>query len=327
MKRMTKRALLLATVAAGALLAAMGTAAAAEAFPQRPIRLILGFAPGGPVDLSARIAAEALSRQLGQPVTVENRAGAGGAIASKLVAAAPADGYTLLVNATSDIINPILDKTIGYKLEQDFTPVGLIASAPNVLVVHPSLPVHSVPELVAFAKAHPKAISYGSAGIGTVSHLAGILLSSMSGAPMTHVPYKGTGAAQADFLAGRVPVMFDGLLTGLANAKAGKARALAVTWPQRWPGAPDVPSMAESGYPGYSLLAIFGLMAPAGTPQAVVDRLSHALLEGLRSDTARKRIALIGAEPGRMTPAEYRQYLATESARWAKLLREAQVAR
>ncbi|CAN5469760.1 tripartite tricarboxylate transporter substrate binding protein [soil metagenome] len=299
------------------------TAANAQGYPDRPIRIFLGFAPGGPVDGTARIAAKILSDGLGQPVTVENRAGAGGAIASAAVAKSAPDGYTLLVNATSDIINPIVNKDVGYSIEKDFVPIGLIASAPNVLVVHPSIPVNSVAELVAYARTHP--VSYGSAGVNTVSHLSGALLSVTSGAPMTHVPYKGTGAAQIDLLTGRIPMMFDGMVTGMANAKLGKVRAIAVTSTDRWPGAPELPTVAEGGYPGYSLLAIFGLMAPAGTPPAVVAKISAALQAGLRNPSVREQIAAVGAEPGKMGPAEYGKYLSGETARWTKLAAEGQL--
>jgi tripartite-type tricarboxylate transporter receptor subunit TctC len=298
----------------------VATAAQAQGYPDRPIRIVLGFAPGGPVDGSARIAAKILSDGLGQTVTVENRAGAGGAIASTVVAKSAPDGYTLLVNATSDIINPIVNKDTGYSIDKDFVPIGLIASAPNVLVVHPSIPVHSVAELVAYARTHP--VSYGSAGVNTVSHLSGALLSATSGAPMTHVPYKGTGPAQVDLLTGRIPMMFDGLVTGLANAKLGKVRAIAVTSADRWPGAPDLPTVAEAGYPGYSLLAIFGLLAPAGTPPAVTAKLAATLQSGLRSAVVKEQIAAIGAEPGTLGPAEYGKYLHGETVRWTQLAAE-----
>lgn len=322
----------LACAALAAVLAFAGTSAIgatgttgvdAQAYPDKPIRILLGFAPGGPVDGSARIAAQILSEGLGKPVTVENRAGAGGAIASVAVARSAPDGYTLLVNATSDIINPIVNKDVGYDLMKDFVPIGLIASAPNVLVVHPSIPVHSVAELVAYARSHP--VSYGSAGVNTVSHLAGALLSASSGAPMTHIPYKGTGAAQVDLLSGRLTMMFDGTVTGLANAKLGKVRAIAVTSPERWPAAPELPTVAEGGYPGYSLLAIFGLMAPANTPAPVVERIAAVLQSGLQQSAVREQIAALGAQPGQMTPAQYRAYLQAETARWRKLAAEGKI--
>ncbi len=311
-----RRSLLSAGVAA-ACGASFPAAWAQGAFPDKPIRIILGFAPGGVADGSARIAAQLLQEVLGTPVTVDNRAGAGGAIASVAVARAPADGYTLLMNATSDVINPIVNKDIGYHLDRDFTPIGMVVSSPNVLVVHPSVPVHTVAELVAYARTHP--ISYGSAGVNTVSHLAGALLSAMSGAPMTHIPYRGTGAAQVDLLSGRLPIMFDGPVTAFANAKLGKVRAIAVTSPQRWPDAPDLPTVAEGGYPGYSLAAIFGLMAPRGTPAPVVARIAAALQEGLKKPAILAQIATLGCEPGRMGPAEYGKYLQAETARWTQL--------
>ena len=309
------RALLFACCLAGGL--AVGADAFAQAYPDHPIRIVLGFAPGGPVDGSARIAAKILADGLGQSVTVENRTGAGGAIASAGVAHAPADGYTLLVNATSDVINPIVNASVGYSIDKDFVPIGLIASAPNVLVVHPSLPVHDVAELVTYARSHD--VSYGSAGINTVSHLAGALLATSAKVPMTHVPYRGTGAAQVDLLSGRLPMMFDGLVTGLANAKLGKVRAIAITSPNRWAGAPDLPTVAESGYPGYALLAIFGLMAPAGTPAPVVERLSKVLQAGLATPAVIAQLAALGVEPGRLGPAEYRAYLKAETDRWTRL--------
>ncbi|GAA4340139.1 tripartite tricarboxylate transporter substrate binding protein [Pigmentiphaga soli] len=311
-----QRPLLLSCLLAAAC-AAAAPAATAQAWPDRPIRIILGFAPGGQVDSSARIAAKILNDALGQPVTVENRAGAGGMIASTFVARSAPDGYTLLVNATSDIINPIVTKNAGYSIEKDFAPIGLIASSPNVLVVHPSIPAKSVADVVDYARTHP--VSYGSAGVNTVSHLAGALLSAMSGVPMTHVAYKGTGAAQVDLLSGRIAMMFDGTMTALPNAKLGKVRAIAVTSLERCTCAPELPTVAESGYPGYSLLPIFGLMAPAGTPPAVVGRISNVLQAALKTPAVREQIAAIGAEPGRMGPDEYRRYLQTETERWTKL--------
>ncbi|MBN9408268.1 MAG: tripartite tricarboxylate transporter substrate binding protein [Burkholderiales bacterium] len=298
-------------------LAACGTALAQSGYPDRPIRLILGFAPGGVADGAARIAAQILSESLGQPANVENRAGAGGSIAATTVARAAPDGYTLLVHATSDIINPILNKDLGYSLTKDFAPLGMITNSPNVLVVHPSLPVNSVAEFVAYARTRP--VSYGSAGVNTVSHLSGALLSAASGAPMLHVPYKGTGAAQMDLLSGRLSFMFDGASTSLTNAQMGKVKALAVTSPQRWPSAPSLPTVAESGYPGYSLLAIFGLMAPAGTPEPVLARIAGALQRGLQTPAVREQIEKLGAQPGTLTREAYGAFLREETARWSKL--------
>jgi tripartite-type tricarboxylate transporter receptor subunit TctC len=303
-----------------ALVLGVASAAAAEqSFPQRPLKLMVGFTAGGPADAVARIAAEVLSEGLGKPVIVENRAGAGGTLAAAAAAAAAADGYTLLVNATSDVINSIISKQAGYDIETSFAPIGLIASAPNVLVVHPSVPANSVRELVEYARAHPGALNYGSAGFGTVSHLAAAQFAAIARVQCVHVPYKGTAAAQIDLLSGRLQFMFDSMVSALANAKAGKVRALAVTSAARWPGSPDLPGMAESGFPGFDMLVWFGLLAPAGTPAPVVSRVAEVLSKGLQDAEVRKRIAALGAEPGHMTPAELGRYIRTENMRWKKL--------
>ncbi|HYN27046.1 MAG TPA: tripartite tricarboxylate transporter substrate binding protein, partial [Burkholderiales bacterium] len=284
-----------------------------------PLKILVGFAPGGPADVLARIAAQILAEGLGKPVTVENRPGAGGTIATSAAAKATPDGYTLLAAATSDVINPLVNKQVHYNIETDFTPIALVASAPNVLVVHPSVPVRSTQELVEYGRAHPGILNYGSAGVGTVSHLAGALVAEAAHGQVVHVPYKGTAAAQADLLSGRLQFMFDSIISALANAKAGKVKALAVTSPERWHSALELPTMAESGFPGFNMTAWFGLLAPAGTPAPIVSRISEVLSKGLQSIEVRDRIAAIGAEAGRMTPAEFGQYIHAENARWKKL--------
>ena len=291
----------------------------AQSFPERPVKLVVGFAPGGPADALARIAAQILSEGLGQPVIVENRPGAGGTIAAAAVAKATPDGYTLLVGATSDVINPLANQQVQYNIEASFTPIALIASAPNVLVVHPSVPVASVRELVEYARAHPGALNYGSAGVGTISHLAGAFVAATAQLQVVHVPYKGTAAAQVDLLGGRLQFMFDSMVSASANAKAGKVKALAVTSPQRWPTAPELPTMAESGFAGFDMTAWFGLLAPAGTPAPVVARISDVLLAGLRSSAVRQRIGAIGGEPGHFTPVQFGQYIRAENARWRRI--------
>ena len=296
-----------------------GGGALAQSFPERPLRILVGYAPGGPADALARIGAQVLSEGLGQPVIVENRPGAGGSIAAGIVAQAPADGYTLLLSATSDVINSLINREVQYDIETSFAPIALIASAPNVLVVHPSVPVGSVQELIEYARAHPGALNYGSAGVGTVSHLAGAALAASAGLEVAHLPYKGTAAAQVDLVSGRLQFMFDALFSALANAKAGKVRALAVTSPRRWPSAPELPTMAESGFPGFDMTAWFGLLAPAGAPAQIVSRISEIMLKGVRTGDVRKRIAAIGGEPGHMTPAEFARYIRAENARWKKL--------
>jgi tripartite-type tricarboxylate transporter receptor subunit TctC len=302
-----------------------GGDARAQRFPERPLKLVVGFAPGGPADALARITGQVLSESLGQPVIVENRPGAGGTIAATAVARAAPDGYTLLVGATSDVINPLARKDVRYSLEADFAPVALIASSPNVLVVHPSVPAGSVQELVAYARAHPGALNYGSAGVGTLSHLAGAFVAATAQLQVVHIPYKGTAAAQVDLLSGRLQFMFDSMLSALANAKAGKVKALAVTSPQRWPNAPLLPTMAESGFPGFDMMAWFGLLAPADTPPWIVARLSDVVLKGLQAGAPRQRIRGIGGEPGRLSPAEFGQYIRAENAHWSKIFADAVV--
>jgi tripartite-type tricarboxylate transporter receptor subunit TctC len=301
---------------------AIGLAAStsfAQSPSERPLKIVVGYAPGGPGDALARISAQILSEGLGQRVIVENRPGAGGSIAAGMVAKAPADASTLLLSATADVINSLINPGVQYDIETSFAPIALVASAPNVLVVHPSVPVGSVQELIEYARSNPGALSYGSAGFGTVSHLAGAALALDAGVEIVHVPYKGTAAAQVDLIGGRLQFMFDAIGGALPNAKAGKVKALAVTSPRRWPSAPELPTMAESGFPGFDMTAWFGLLAPAGSPPQSVARISEVVLKGVQTAEARKQIGAIGGEPGRMTPAEFARYIRTENARWRKL--------
>jgi tripartite-type tricarboxylate transporter receptor subunit TctC len=300
-------------------IALTGSATLAQSPSERPLKILVGYAPGGPGDALARISAQILSEGLGQPVIVENRPGAGGSIAAGMVAKAPADGSTLLLSATADVINSLINRDVQYDIETSFAPVALVARAPNVLVVHPSVPVGSVQELIDYARSRPGALSYGSAGFGTVSHLAGAALALGGGLEVVHVPYKGTAAAQVDLIGGRLQFMFDAIGGALPNARAGRVKALAVTSPQRWPSAPALPTMAESGFPGFDMTAWFGLLAPAGSPADGVARISEVVLKGVQTPEARKRIAAIGGEPGRMTPAEFARYIRAENARWRKL--------
>ena len=293
-----------------------------SSYPDKTIKIIVGFVPGGPTDVYARLAARALSEQLHQQVVVENKPGASGAIAASAVASAPGDGYTLLVNVVSDIISPVANKNIGYNLVRDFTPIGLIASAPNVLVINPAIAVNSVSELVAYAKKNPGVLNYGSAGVGTVSHLAGALLETEAQIPLTHIQYKGTNGAQMDLLSGRISFMFDNLTNGLSHARSGQLKALAVTSSQRWAAAPELPTMAESGYPASSLLSVFGLVAPKGTPSSVVSKLSQALTAGLKNQDLRASIIGSGAEPGDMNAEQYGKYLVDETSRWESFLQK-----
>ena len=299
-----------------------GGAALAQSPADRPLKILVGYAPGGPADALARIGAQILAEGLGQSVIVENRPGAGGSIAASIVAKAPPDGSTLLLTATADVVNSLINRDAQYDIDRSFAPIALIASAPNVLVVHPSVPVGSVKELVEYAASHPGALNYGSAGFGTVSHLAGAAFAHRARLEVVHVPYKGTAAAQVDLVGGRLQFMFDAMGSALANAKAGRVKALAVTSPQRWPSAPELPTMAESGFGGFDMTAWFGLLAPADTPAQSISRISEVLLKGVQSADARKRIGAIGGEPGRLTPAEFARYIRAETARWSKLFSE-----
>jgi tripartite-type tricarboxylate transporter receptor subunit TctC len=303
-----------------ALSPALTVARDASTYPDGPIKIVVGFVPGGPTDLYGRLTARVLSDAFGQQVVVENRPGGSGAIAAKGVAGTEPDGYNLLVNVVADLITPLINKKAGYNLQTSFTPIGLIASSPNVLVAGPGTPVDSLAGLIALARKNPGTLSYASAGTATVSHLAGALLASEAGLTMTHIPYKGTAGAQVDLLAGRVSIIFDNLPNGLANAKLGRVKALAVTSAQRWPSAPDLPTVAESGYPGATILSTFGLMAPAGTPVIVVNKLAAALQKGLQDEKVRKSITDSGSEPGALGPKEYAAYIADESKRWVRFL-------
>lgn len=288
-------------------------------YPEKPIKIVVGFAAGGPADISARLAAKILSDSVGQQVVVENKAGAGGGIATGYVLKSAPDGYTLLLAAFADILNPIMNPQLPYRLSRDFAPITRITGVGNVLVVHPDLPANTLGELIEYGKEHPGDLNYGSAGIGSASHLAGELFASLAGIQATHVPYRGTAQAQVAVQQGAVQFLFDSLISALPNNQAGKVRALAVTTSTRSPGAPDIAAVAEQGLPDYDLTSWFGLVAPAGTPQAVIETLSDALREGLKSDEARQTLLTLGGEPDDMPPARFGQYILAEETRWGAL--------
>jgi tripartite-type tricarboxylate transporter receptor subunit TctC len=293
----------------------------AQPFPQKPVKLIVGFPPGGGVDIIARSIQQGLSDRLGQPVIVENRSGAGGNIAAEQVARAPADGYTLLVSAVSSLaISASLYKAPRYDLLKDLTPVAVVASVPNVLVVHPSVKATNVKEFIAYVKAHPGKVNFGSAGTGTTVHFAGELFKSMANIDMVHVPYKGAAPAMADLLGGQVQVMFDFLSAAAPQIKSGKLRALGVTSTTRSPLLPDVPTIAEAGLPGYAVLGSFGVMAPAGTPPDVINRLNREIGTVANLPEVKARLISHAATPERQTPEEFAQVLKAEVAKWAKIV-------
>jgi tripartite-type tricarboxylate transporter receptor subunit TctC len=296
-------------------------AATAQDFPTRPIMLVSPFPPGGSVSLVARIVAEKMGETLGQSIVVENRGGAGSTIGARLVAKSPPDGYTLLLGFTGTLaIAPSMYPNAGFDPRKDFAPIGRIGSAPAMLVVHPSLPVHSVAELIAYAKVHPGEINFGSAGIGTVGHLGGELLNSMAGIKLVHVPYKGTGPAITDLLGGHIPMMITPIPTAHGHVQSGALRALAVTSAERSSFLPDLPTVAESGLPGYEAGLRYGLVAPAGTPRPIIDRLNKELRVALAAEDLRQRLAADGAEVLPSTPEQYAADIDREERTWSKVV-------
>ena len=297
--------------------------ARADDYPTRPITLIVPFPPGGSTTVMARNVADKMTATLGQPVVVENRGGAGGTIGTRSVARAAPDGYTILLSYTATMaIAPSLNVNAGYDPRKDFVPIGMIGFAPNVLVVHPSLPVRSVAELIAYAKAAPAPIQYGSPGVGTVNHLAGEYLASETGVKLQHVPYKGNGPAMGDLLGGHIPMMFVPIPVALGNVKAGTLRGLAITTAKRSGLLPDLPTLAESGVPGFDVALRYGLMAPTGTPPAVLARLNRELNAALATEDVKQRLATEGAEALPGTPEAYAADVDADEKKWSGLVKK-----
>ncbi len=308
-----------------ALAATLGCAnALAQSYPAKPIRFVVPYPPGGSVDIAARAVGQKLSEAWGQPVVVDNRAGAGGNIGADLVAKSPADGYTLLMGAVAThAINPTLYAKIPYDPVRDFTPVALVVQVPNILVVNPSVPAKSVKELIELARAKPGTLNFGSGSTGSTGHLAGELFNTMAGVKMVHIPYKGAAPAMADLLAGQVHLMFDNLANALPNVKAGRLRALAVTTLARSPAVPDLPTIAESGLPGFDLTTWFGVMVPAGTPPEIVAKLNAEIVRALATKDMHERLEKMGAEaPTNNTPERFAAFIRSEAAKYAKVVKE-----
>ena len=305
-----------------ALVAFVPAPADAQPFPARPAKLVVPFPPGGPLDVVGRGIAQKLSETWSQGVVVENKPGAGGNIGADFVAKAPPDGYTVVMAALSThAVNPNLYAQMPYDAKKDFAPITLVAITPNVLVVNPTLPVHSVKELIAYAKAHPGKLSFGSGSTGSAGHLAGELLKVDAGLDMVHIPYKGAAPATQALLAGDTQLMFDNLANAMVQVKAGKLRALAVTTSQRSKLAPDLPTMAEAGVPGFDISTWFGLMAPAGTPPEVIARWNADVTRILNTPEMRERLIAQGAEAAPDTPAEFTRFIADELARYARIVK------
>jgi tripartite-type tricarboxylate transporter receptor subunit TctC len=308
--------------ALGALFACIATLASGQGYPNRTIRLVVPFPAGGTTDILAREVAQKLTEVLGQAVVVDNRPGAAGNIGSDLVAKSAPDGYTLLMGTVgTHAINPSLYSKMPYDHVKDFTPVVLVAGVPNVLVVNPALPVKSVPDLIKFAKDKPGQINFASSGSGTSIHLSGELFKTMAGVDMTHVPYKGSSPALTDLIGGQVQIMFDNLPSALPQIKGGRLRAIAVTSLKRAPVLPDIPTINESGLPGFEASSWFGVLAPAGTPAAVVARINTEVNKWLQSADAREKLLGQGAEAAGGSPEQFANHIRAESEKWTKVVK------
>ena len=306
----------------GCLLALPQVQAQPQSFPTKPIHLIVPFAPGGSADAMARLLADQLRAQLGQPVIVDNKPGAGGNIGGDMVARAPADGYTVLIAASGPIvINPSLYSKMSYDPVKDLRPVTQLVQEPNLMVINPKIPAKTVAEFIAYAKSRPKEISFGSPGNGTPAHLAGEWFNQLTGTTMVHVPYRGTALALNDLLAGQIAVMIDNIPALLPHVQSGKLRALAVSTEKRAAATPDVPTFAEAGVKGLVFGAWKGLMVPAATPQDIVERLHAASVKALANPEFRKRLSELGAEPVGSTPAQFAAVIKAETASWAALVK------
>jgi len=306
----------------GLLLAAAAAGAWAQGYPARPIRIVVPFPAGGATDILAREAAQKLTEVWGQPVIVDNRPGAGGNIGSELVARAAPDGYTLEMGTVgTHAINASLYAKMPYDHVRDFAPVILVASVPNVLVVNPALPVNSVQELIAYAKANPGKLNFASSGSGTSIHLSGELFKVMAGVQMTHIPYKGSAPALQDLIGGQVQLMFDNLPPSLPQIKGGKLRALAVTSAVRAPALPDVPTVAEAGLPGFEASSWFGILAPAGTPPEIIAKLNAEIAKWLASPEAKEKMLALGANAAGGSPEDFARHIAAETAKWQKVVK------
>jgi tripartite-type tricarboxylate transporter receptor subunit TctC len=296
----------------------------AQTYPTKPIRIIVPFAPGGGSDILSRILGPKLTKSWGQSVIVDNRGGAGGIVGTEMVAKAPPDGYTLTMGYIgTHAINPSLYPKLSYDPVKDFAPVALVAAMPNILVVHPSLPVKSVQELIALAKSKPGELNYGSGGVGTAPHLAGELFNYMAGVKMVHIPYKGSGPALTELLGGHLSLMFNTMVQTTPHVKADKLRGLGVTSAKRSAAIPELPTIAESGLPGYEMVGWFGVLAPAGTPKEIVTKLNIEINKILNMPDVKELLVTLGSEPtGITTPEQFGAFIKAEITKWAKVVKE-----
>ncbi|GLK92777.1 Bug family tripartite tricarboxylate transporter substrate binding protein [Achromobacter insolitus] len=316
----------IALALAAGLVFCTGSAAAQATWPAQPVKWIVPYPPGGSTDMLARLVSHKLGERLGQPVIVENKAGAGGNVGTDFAVKQPADGYTIVMGNIGPIsINPALYPDLPYKPQRDLAPVTMLMSVPNLLVVNPSLPVRSVQELIAYAKKNKEPLDYATPGAGTSLHLAGELFASSAGVRLTHVPYRGSAPGLNDTVAGHVPMMFDNMPSALQLVKAGKLRALAITSTARSPQLPEVPTMAEAGLPGYEIAGWFGVLAPVATPKPIIERLNQELLAVLAMPDVREQINAMGGIISAEGPADFGRYIAAETDKWGALVSKAQI--
>lgn len=315
--------MLLLSSAGLALLALSEFAHAQAAYPNRPIRLIVPFAPGGGTDLTARAIAIKLTEAWGQTVVPDNRAGANGTIAVEIAAKSPPDGYTLTMISSSHSVNSSLYKNLPYDLVRDLAPITQATSQPYALVVHPALPARSVKELIALARSKTEGLTYGSSGLGGLSHLSGALFASLARLKLVHIPYKGGNPALNDVIAGQIQMLFSTLLQADTQLKAGRVRALAVTTRKRSPAAPELPTMQEAGVAGYEVAGWYGVLAPARTPRAIIDKLNAQIVRILHSPDVQNRLAADGSEAVGSTPEQFGAHIKAEIAKWRKVIQDA----
>lgn len=320
-------ALLVAAISLSAIAHAQPAATgAAQAYPNRPIRVIVPLAPGGGTDTVARLVSGKLSELLGQQLVVDNRGGGGGVIGTEIAAKANADGYTILMGSiTTNAVNSVLYRKLPYDPLRDFAAISMVGTVPNALVVHPSVPAKTLKEFLAHAKANPGKINFGSAGIGSAPHLSMELIKSMTGVNMVHVPYKGAGAAVTDVLGGQLQALCSSLAGLLPHIKAGRVRPLGVTTSKRNPQLPDVPTIAESGIPGYEVTIWYALYVPAGTPKPIIARLNAETVKALASPDLKERLTLQGVDVGSSTPEALTAFTKAETTKWAKVVKDAGV--
>jgi tripartite-type tricarboxylate transporter receptor subunit TctC len=312
-----------------ALAIAMGipVAVMAQNYPNKPIRIVVGYAPGGTTDIIARIIAARLTDTMHQPVIVENRPGAGGNIGADFVAKAAPDGYTLQLGTAGNMtVNPSIYKNMTFDTVRDFQPVSLIASLPNLMVVNPKVPAKTVQEFVAWAKRQSGKVFFASSGTGNTPHMTAELFNLATGLSMIHVPYKGSGPALTDLIGGTgVQVMFDNMPSAIGHVHSGALRAIAVTSPKRVQSEPDIPTVSESGYPDFQVVTWFGLFAPAGTPKPIVDRLNREVAEAINTPAIKKKLTDLGAEPVANSPSEFAELVKSDRERWAKVVKAADI--